>query len=229
MGRKANPLVAARNSEIEAMFMAGESLGRIGEKYGISRQRVHQILKCVGIDSSVGGARKACSERKAAERREAKNRRESACIKSYGLPCSDVDELRRIGALRAFKMQTKNARMRGIEFRLTLKEWWEIWSSSGKFAERGRFKNAYVMSRIEDIGCYEVGNVVIKTLAENSREAVLQWAGKKKKLPRCVHENYPGCKTPFVVKVGRKFVGMYGSVDQAVSARDQYITAKQAA
>ena len=58
-----------------------------------------------------------------------------------------------------------------IEFRLTYGEWYDIWESSGKWSERGTGKGAYCMARHNDLGHYEVGNVAIITIAENTRFA----------------------------------------------------------
>ena len=58
-----------------------------------------------------------------------------------------------------------------IEFRLTFEEWCQIWLESGKIDQMGCRKGQYVMSRFNDIGHYEIGNVEIKTCSENSIEA----------------------------------------------------------
>ena len=57
-----------------------------------------------------------------------------------------------------------------IEFRLTYEEWCKIWDDSGHWHQRGRKVNEYVMSRLNDVGHYEVGNVKIQTQLENMRE-----------------------------------------------------------
>lgn len=56
-----------------------------------------------------------------------------------------------------------------IEFKLTFEEWLRIWIDSGHLHERGRKKGQYVMSRKNDIGHYEVGNVFIQLCSENNR------------------------------------------------------------
>jgi len=68
----------------------------------------------------------------------------------------------------AQKSQAKN---RGIEFKLTFDQWWDIWQTSGKWEERGRNKGQYVMSRFNDCGAYEINNVFIQTNANNNRDA----------------------------------------------------------
>ncbi len=59
-----------------------------------------------------------------------------------------------------------------IEFRLSFEQWLDIWMASGKWHKRGRLKGCYCMSRHNDIGHYEVGNVKIITHSENVSEAM---------------------------------------------------------
>ena len=58
-----------------------------------------------------------------------------------------------------------------IEFRLTEDEWWDIWQASGKYELYGNRKGQYCMSRYNDIGHYEVGNVFIQLHSENIRQS----------------------------------------------------------
>ncbi len=55
-----------------------------------------------------------------------------------------------------------------IEFKLTFVEWWDIWEASGKYHLYGNRKGQYCMSRVNDIGHYEVGNVFIQLTTENT-------------------------------------------------------------
>jgi hypothetical protein len=57
-----------------------------------------------------------------------------------------------------------------IEFKLTFDEWCTIWDESGYWNQRGRRRHEYVMSRIDDRGHYEVGNVIIQTQLENMKQ-----------------------------------------------------------
>lgn len=59
-----------------------------------------------------------------------------------------------------------------VEMKLTFDEWWKIWQDSGKWEQRGSRKGGYVMSRKNDLGHYEVGNVFIQLHADNIRDAV---------------------------------------------------------
>jgi len=58
-----------------------------------------------------------------------------------------------------------------IEFRLTFNEWWDIWQASGKYHLYGCRVGQYCMSRYNDIGHYEVGNVFIQLTTENTSQA----------------------------------------------------------
>ena len=59
-----------------------------------------------------------------------------------------------------------------IEFRLTFDEWLDIWTTSGHYEEMGRKRGQYCMSRYNDIGHYEVGNVFIQLFEQNRKDAV---------------------------------------------------------
>lgn len=78
-------------------------------------------------------------------------------------------ELRRIRP--KWQNQKDHAKERGIEFRLTFTEWWDIWQQSGKWDLYGKKKGQYCMSRYGDLGAYEVGNVFIQLASDNIRQA----------------------------------------------------------
>lgn len=67
----------------------------------------------------------------------------------------------------AFSQHKSGAKFRGIEFKFTFDEWWEIWKPH--FHNRGVHKGQFVMCRTMDNGAYEVGNVRIDTPAGNAR------------------------------------------------------------
>lgn len=60
-----------------------------------------------------------------------------------------------------------HAERRGIEFRLTLAQWWTIWEESGRWDQRGNKRGQFGMARSLDRGPYAVGNVEIQTVEEN--------------------------------------------------------------
>lgn len=69
-----------------------------------------------------------------------------------------------------FCQQRARAKVRGVEFLLTFEEWLDIWTKSGKLAERGKKRGQYNMGRIGDVGPYAVGNVKILRHETNATE-----------------------------------------------------------
>ena len=60
---------------------------------------------------------------------------------------------------RKWQLHRTNAKMRGIEFKLTFEEWFCWWMETGHYHERGREVGKYVMGRVGDKGAYELGNI----------------------------------------------------------------------
>lgn len=80
-------------------------------------------------------------------------------------------------ALKRYNMHKSNASGRTdangnpILFLLTFEQWFQIWIESGHWHERGNKKGQYCMSRKDDLGNYEVGNVFIQLHAQNVSQA----------------------------------------------------------
>lgn len=180
-----------------ALYRDGYTLEQIGTQYGISRERVRQLMtKHLGISHADGG------QHQLAERRRAKvaSQRDGACLKKYGCTFSQWQELRDFGRqmksagagvyrtpLGAYRSQRRNAFERGIGWKFTLWQWWQVWQQSGLWAQRGRGQG-YVMRRIGDLGDYEPGNVFIGKATENSSEG----RGKNNPLPMGVRATKSG-------------------------------------
>lgn len=170
------PELAERNARFEELYKSGLTLQQIGTKYGITRERVRQVLtKYQRVGRFDGGQHKRASEK--AER--TKRRRDARYVEKYGYTLAEYKALPR-KARAAFRSQANNAAHRGIGWQLTLREWWEFWESSGKWPRRGR-GNGYVMCRVADTGPYAIGNIYIATGCENSSEG--QRGRKKYDLP----------------------------------------------
>jgi hypothetical protein len=56
-----------------------------------------------------------------------------------------------------------------VEMRLSFDEWLALWLLSGHLKDRGLGKDKYCMSRLDDLGHYEFGNVQIVTQRENGQ------------------------------------------------------------
>lgn len=167
-----------RADAMEAMYRAGKTLAEIGDLYGVSRERVRQILSKYRHMSADDGGQ---SVRAKIEHERRRAHREAECYQKHGCSTAQLRGLRKIGkAMRgdgysvyqtpigAFRNQRNNAMGRGIPWDLTLWDWWRIWQQSGKWDQRGRAGDAYVMCRFKDEGGYTIGNVYIATLRHNS-------------------------------------------------------------
>lgn len=58
-----------------------------------------------------------------------------------------------------FLTQRNNAKKRNIDWQLTFDEWLNWWQQTGHFADRGRGKGKWVMSRFGDTGPYSLSNI----------------------------------------------------------------------
>lgn len=77
---------------------------------------------------------------------------------------------------RKYRAHKDNAKKRNIPFLLSFDEWMDIWQRSGHYNERGNRKGQYCMSRYNDIGAYQIGNVFIQLHSDNINQA---WSGRK--------------------------------------------------
>lgn len=147
----------------------------IGDYYGVTRERVRQVLvEELGVSGSDGGA----AVRARAKKEASLARRDQRFLVRYGMT---HDEYRRINnahsprPIRAFTEQKRNARVRGVEWDLTFAEWWCIWHESGKWSQRGRGRDKYVMARHGDSGAYRAGNVKIIRFDANNSEYIRRY------------------------------------------------------
>lgn len=74
-----------------------------------------------------------------------------------------------------YQQQKRRAWQRGIGWRLTFEQWWQIWQASGHWHERGKHKGNYIMARLRDAGHYEQGNVYITKLEANSYDCAQRY------------------------------------------------------
>ena len=77
---------------------------------------------------------------------------------------------------RKYRAHKDNAKKRNVPFLLSFYEWMDIWQKSGHYSERGNKKGQYCMSRYNDIGAYQIGNVFIQLHSDNVNQA---WSGRK--------------------------------------------------
>jgi hypothetical protein len=84
---------------------------------------------------------------------------------------------------------------RDVEWKLSFEQWWDWWQATGHFHERGCRKGQYVMSRIGDIGPYEINNIFCQLHSENLKEAQ---KGRAKEPVICPHCSTKGGKAAMI-------------------------------
>lgn len=145
----------ARAEEMATLYRTGAMLRQIGDKFGVSRERVRQIMtKELGLPASDGG-----QAIKAEARRE--DRKRTLDIRCQARSGCIVEQWRSIPARarRAFVSQKNAARHNKVEWSISMWDWWLIWSASGQWENRGRGK--YVLSRLDRGRPWTVENVSI--------------------------------------------------------------------
>ena len=212
---------AERTQAMAAMFAQGVTLKEIGAKYCVTRERVRQILKSIGVEAKNGGKALSVAIKRDGRRQAIRARVES----KWGVSYEVWREARSNGLLRAYEQHRNNSISRAIPFHLTFGQWLSIWQISGKLHLRGVGKDKYCMSRLRDSGAYEVGNVHIQQCSDNSRDAVKEWRGNTKDAPAGVFLVYPGRDKAWLAKVGKVKVGYFPTAEAANDARLEYIKA----
>jgi len=210
-------------AQIESEYRSGLTLHQIGEKFGVTREYIRQLLR--GRVSSKEGGICARSQMRVARIRSAKNQQ---CLAKRGMPWSEYRCIS--GSIKAaYRYQCRSAKYRGIPFLLNFKEWLDIWNASGKWGERGRHKNEYCMARKNDEGPYELGNVYITTCSANGADYQRRRrAGKpnKQRVATGVYLAYPGWpRGAYLARYGRKNIGHFPTAAEAIAARESFLEA----
>ena len=186
-----------RELRMKEMFESGITLNGIGVEFGVSRERVRQLLKkYFGITRVDGGCFVMTTPKKIADAISLKSRRNYRYQKRYAehFFC-DVDQFLAINGdhwtqshrknckipASAYFNQKAKAKDRKVNWNISFPEWWKVWQESGYWSQRGRGKG-YCMTRIGDTGGYEVGNVEIKTIGQNASDSYLKHSYESRRL-----------------------------------------------
>lgn len=161
-----------RAVDMAELYRSGMTLEQIGQQYGLTRERVRQILKPTGTKKTDRGGVKEAAAARAAERSAKAAADNKRMLEKFGVTTSERHdvlsvnrEMRRQGRgvyqtpTYAFTTQKNNAKRRGIHWGLSFAEWWAIWLASGKWDERGR--GQYGLLRHGNTGPFVVGNVFV--------------------------------------------------------------------
>jgi len=148
-------------------------MGGISDIFGISRQRVQQILALYGISRNDGGLSVSSKKRAKYEKRE------KEYIDKHGMTRKEYWEVAKNKTSAgsspqfAYRAQRESAKHRGIEWDFNFNDWWQVWCQSGKWEERGRMLGQYVMCRYKDAGSYSTENTYIDTCSHNISDQYL--------------------------------------------------------
>lgn len=216
--RRAKRSPGARELRMIEMYRAGLTLQQIGDRYGVSRERVRQLLRIHGVDPEQGGSHKRGQHRKAVKVAD-KDRRAMA---RWGCSYAEYQAIRAAGGVRAYRYQQISAKYRALSFTLTLKQWWDLWQQSGHWAQRGRGANSYCMARVKDRGGYDFGNVYITTCRENGQEYQMRRQGHRAAVTGVYHI-MPGYRKGWLARYASKSLGYFETPEEASAARDAYI------
>lgn len=148
------------------MVIEGKTVKELCSVFSVTHQAVSLRAKKLGLSGQI---RKPARVRSKAEHQ---------VYAYYGLPNATIRSLVKNGVTRAFSCQRRNAIARDIEWKLTLAQWWGIWTESGKWDQRGRERGLWVMARHGDVGPYAEGNVFICTHSQNLSDAA-KWRREK--------------------------------------------------
>lgn len=179
------PRVVPRNEhdKLAEMYESGLTLAEIGSQFGITRERVRQIISRLGVTRLDGGQYMRAFRNtpdKVAKLREKTGKKEARISAIWGM---SLDAYRAHVAehgssskadspMNKYVRHRINAKRRGIAWEFTFAEWWLIWQESGKWAERGQGK--YVMARYGDGDApYGKDTVYICTQSENSKDSYI--------------------------------------------------------
>lgn len=217
----------ARYSEIAGMWKSGVVMEDIAKRYGVSRQRIQQILKNQNLEREDGGQAIDKFKRAheiVAKQKEREKAKEIRCQAKWGMSLIEYREhvdkwgnTAKIGSpMHRFMIQRKTAiHTRKIGWELSFADWWRFWQESGKWDERGRGKG-YGMSRYGDTGPYAKGNIYICTIGQNFSDSYLAHSAKSR-----TFKKGPGKKgyyrrgNRFYVIVGRKYGGSFKTAKEA--------------
>ena len=159
-----------RNESIVQLYQEGLTLAIVGQKFGITRERVRQILKCQEVSKAEGGRAVALQHR---EVRKAQDK-EALYLARFGHTAAEHRRLlqmdhesRKAGVPQEHLImyrfrQARNNLQKHYSWSLTLAQWWAIWEASGKWLLHGRGTGYYGMVRLDRSKGFEPGNVEIR-------------------------------------------------------------------
>lgn len=115
-----------------------------------------------------------------------------------------------------YAWQRSAAKRRGIEWCFTFESWLAVWVASGRFDERGRAGDSFVMARNGDTGPYAANNVRIIRMRENSSETHANYQMNLKR--RGTGRGWTRVGSKFQAAYRRKYLGIFATQAEAERA-----------
>ena len=153
----------SRNDSICTEFIGGKTTGELAKIYGISPQRICQILADNNVSASQGGRAVTLGVVK-----QYHIERDRCYMKKHGITYEDFKRLRKevspINGHIPFNIyrETKRAlKRKGVKVDMTFPDWWSLWEKSGLWKHYGNRDGQYVMVLKPRCHIFKVGNVEI--------------------------------------------------------------------
>lgn len=208
----------ARAERMASMYRQGLTLEKIGQHFDLTRERVRQILRKMGVTASHGGQSLVAASKQQHKRAGV----EARSLAKWGISFDEMKLHRAAGLVLAYTEQRRNSKQRGVTWGISFAQWLAVWNESGKLSLRGRGKGRYVMSRIKDTGGYVMGNVHVQLSTENNSEGIRK-SMRNKANNTGVWKILPGSLKPWQAAVGHKKLGFFATEEEATAARAEYV------
>lgn len=160
-GRPPGLMDLSRAEMMAEMYRDGLTLHEIGERFTLTRERVRQVLSKLGVTRFDGGQIQRALGRKLDKHIDLRERN----VERYG--CT-LQQRKAIGATarRRYIQHRRNNTMRGIEWNISLWDWWQFWQQSGKYDQIGKRREGLCLSRKDKTKPYTLDNLKIIQLQE---------------------------------------------------------------
>jgi hypothetical protein len=144
-------------------YISGQTLQEIGDTFECSRENIRLILRDFDMSRNTGGAHVRHQKRTYNLERDKVLSKKVRVALFHGCSLEEYEKLKTVkpDPVVAY-VKSKNASIsRNIKWDISLLDWWNIWTLSGKWNQRGVGHGKFVMGRKNYDGAYEKDNVFV--------------------------------------------------------------------